>query len=494
MTIALISLVAIVVSLATFILIRTALFSRRSPKVALLQPVAVDSEALAQKLARGICCRTISYDDPDKFDHHAFYQLRVVIESSYPFVQRFLEKREMGTDSLVYIWRGSKPELNAIVMMAHLDVVPVDAATEKEWQQPAFDGVISDGFVWGRGTLDCKGQVFAIMEAVETLLKMGFQPQRTIYLAFGHDEEVININGAKKIAEWMKVEGIRAEAVLDEGGYLSDGLLPGVKTPVALVSAAEKGYLTLELVVEAAGGHSSIPPQQTAIDILAQALTRLKANPLPAHVEAVRETLRGIGTAAPVKWQLVFANLWLFKRMAEKMMTAEPYTNAAIRTTDAATMISSGVKENILPQRARALVNLRLMPGDSVAMVTEHIRKAVADGRVKIKIRPNSSNDASPVSDIDTPAYRVLGRVIRQMFGNVPVAPFLELGATDARHYHLVSEHVYRFAPYVLGEGDMERNHGVNERISVEALGKMTQFYVELLQQWGKELMEEKHR
>ncbi len=485
---------ALVIFFCAFILIRTALFARRFAKTTAVQPVPVDAQALAEKLAQGIRCRTISFDDPDKFDHHAFYQLRVVIESSFPFVNRFLEKFETGTDSLVYVWRGSKPDLNAIVMMAHLDVVPADAATEKEWKQPPFDGVIADGYVWGRGTMDCKGQVFTILEGVETLLKMGYKPERTIYLAFGHDEEVVNINGAKKIAEWMKAVGIRAEAVLDEGGFLAEGLLPGVKAPIAFVATTEKGYLTLELVVEAAGGHSSMPPQQTAIDILSLALTRLKANPMPARVEALTETMRGMGAAAPVKWQLAFANLWLFKRMAEKQMSATPYTNAAIRTTDAATMFSAGVKENILPQRARVLVNLRLMPGDSVAMATEHVRKVVADERVKIKPRPNAANEASPVSDADTPAYNTLVRVIRQMFSGVPVAPFLELGATDARHYHLVSDHVYRFAPYAMGEGDMERNHGVNERIAVDALGKMVQFYVELLQQWGKEKMEEKIR
>jgi carboxypeptidase PM20D1 len=492
MYIYLLILAAVVIFPVAVLFIKTALFAKPNHKVAPLQPIAVDNEALAQKLAEGIRCRTISYDDPDKFDHHAFYQLRVVVESSFPFVQRFLERHEMGTDSLVYIWRGSRPDLNAIILMGHLDVVPVDAATEKDWQQPPFDGAIMDGFVWGRGSLDCKGQVFAILEAVESLLKNGFQPQRTIYLAFGHDEEVVNINGAKKIAEWLETEGVRAEAVLDEGGYLSAGLMPGVRTPVALVASAEKGYLTLELVAEEAGGHSSIPPRQTAIDILAQALIRLKAHPLPAHVESLRQTMRGIGAAAPAKWQLAFANLWLFKGMAERQMAATPYTNAAIRTTDAATMFSSGVKENILPQRARALVNLRLMPGDSAAMVTEHVRKVIDDQRIRVRAKPNSSDEASPVSEIDTLAYRVLGRVIRQLFNNVPVAPFLELGATDARHYHRVSNHVYRFSPYALGEGDLERSHGVNERISVQALGTMAQFYAELVQQWGKESMEAK--
>ncbi|MBE3038773.1 MAG: M20/M25/M40 family metallo-hydrolase, partial [Chloroflexi bacterium] len=257
---------------------------------------------------------------------------------------------------------------------------------------------------------------------------------------------------------------------------------PGV---LGLIGVAEKGYLTLEMSVETAGGHSAMPPAHTAIGILAAALARLEASPMPAHLSTIRPMMKAIGTAAPFINQLAFANQWLFGGSLQRRLSASPNSNALIRTTSAVTVIQGGSRENLLPARAAALVNFRLLPGDSIASVCEYVRRALADERINLQAVSDNAHEASPLSPAEGPVYESLERVLRQVFGNIPLAPFVVTGSTDARHYTGLCSRVYRLSPVVNSQAAMNGMHGVNEHIAVESLGKMVKFYGLLMQEWA---------
>jgi len=366
--------------------------------------------------------------------------------------------------------------------MAHQDVVPVDPQTLAGWEQPPFEGGITDGFVWGRGSLDDKFSLMGIMEAVEMHLARGFQPQRTIYLAFGHDEEIGGHRGAAKIAELLGGRAAALEYVLDEGMAIVDEAIPGLRKPVALIGIAEKGYVSVALRVDVESGHSSMPPPQTAIGILSAAINKLEAHPMPARLEGVqRQVLDYVGPEMPFGSRLVMANLWLFAPLVERKLSARPNTNAAIRTTSAATMFSAGIKENILPSEARAIVNFRILPGDSIKGVLEHVESVVDDPRVKVEKLEASSGEPSDISNVDAAGFLTIQRTLRQVFPEVLIAPALCLGGTDSEHYAHLSSAIYRFSPLRLRPEDMKRLHGVNERTSLKDYAGSVTFYYHLI-------------
>jgi carboxypeptidase PM20D1 len=370
--------------------------------------------------------------------------------------------------------------------MAHQDVVPVEPASLPDWTYPPYDGQVAGGFVWGRGALDIKNLMIALFEAVEGLLKAGYLPQRTVYLSFGHDEETLRGSGAEAMATLLQERMVTLAAVLDEGGTLVKGVLPGVKEPVAMIGTAEKGYLTLELSVQGQPGHTSRPPAHTAIGVLAEALSRLEANPMPAHVSAARPLFKGVGGHARFFAQMAFANLWLFGGMVKRRLEANPGTNSTIRTTAAISMIQGGLRENILPAQARALVNFRLLTGDSIASICDHVRRVIHDERVHFQVVEGKAWEASPSSPVEGVAFHGLESVTRKVFGNLPVAPYLISGATDARKYAGLCENVYRYVPVITDQADLDRMHGTNERIAVAALEKMVKFYAELIPAWSE--------
>ena len=312
-----------------------------------------------------------------------------------------------------------------MLLLAHQDVVPVAAGEETGWTHPPFAGVVADGHVWGRGALDDKASLVAILEAVERLAASGRAPRRAILLAFGHDEEVGGERGAARIAERLAERGVAPEFVLDEGmAVLADGV-PGVRGLVALVGIAEKGSVTLDLEVEAEGGHSSMPPRQTAIGILAAAVARLEASPMPARLAGpARLMLEGLAPEMGFGSRLAVANLWLFRRPLERRLAASPAGNALLRTTTAATLVEGGVKENVLPRSARAAVNFRLLPGDSIRSVIEHARRAIADPRVAVKVRGGFAAEASPVAPVETAGFEAIRRSIAEVFPGAAVAAY----------------------------------------------------------------------
>lgn len=445
---------------------------------------AIEPLVVAEHLASVIRFQTISTGERAENNQAIFERLHAALERMYPRLHGTLKREKINGCSLLYTWVGRADELEPVAFLGHLDVVPVDPATREEWKQPPFEGTVADGFVWGRGALDIKCTVIGLLEAVEGLIKIGYQPERTLYLAFGHDEEIGGWQGARCIVEELKSRGVRLAAVLDEGGAITEGMLPGLALPIGLVGVAEKGHTSVHLVVEGRPGHSSMPAPHTAIGILARAITRLESHPMPANLNMVKLMFRDVGTFLPFSLRLALANTWLFGGTILKRLQGSPTTNAMVRTTMAATVIQGGIKDNVLPAHASAVVNCRLLPGNTSAIVHDYIRDVVSDDAVQISAPAESTWEPSPVSPVDSPVYQNLSRAIRQIFPDVVVAPYLVAGATDARYYAALSDHVYRFSPYKVDGDLLKTMHGINERIPVEQLAKMVQFYSLLIKSW----------
>jgi carboxypeptidase PM20D1 len=369
--------------------------------------------------------------------------------------------------------------------MGHLDVVPVEPGTEGEWQEGPFSGKIAGGFVWGRGAIDNKSAILGTLEAVEMLLTAGFRPTRTVYLAYGHDEEGGGAAGAREIAALLKGRGVELEMVLDEGGVISEGILPGISTPVALVGIAEKGFVSIELSARSEGGHSSVPPPQSTVGIVSAAIARLDKNPMPARLDgATRQLFDSVGAGFGLVQRAAFANLWLTRSLTLRTLAGSPATNAMVRTTAAATLFQAGTKDNVLPTAARAVVNYRILPGDSVDSVLAHVRRVVDDLRINIRIVGRFSSEPSAVSPTDSASFRILSNAIRSTTPNAIVAPYLVVVATDARYYAELTPNIFRFLPVHLSAEDLRRMHGTNERIAIRdyahAIGTYRQLILDL--------------
>jgi carboxypeptidase PM20D1 len=453
----------------------------RQLNVTPVEPVEIDANAAAQRLSAAVRLRTVSHDDKRDAGAAEFRKLHALLEQSFPRTHAALKRETINGFSLLYTWPGSDPAAQPIMLMAHQDVVPIAPGTEQDWQADPFGGEIRDGFVWGRGSWDDKGNLFAIMEAAELLVAEGFKPRQTVYLAFGHDEEIGGHRGAKAIAELLQARGIRLQFVIDEGLLITEGILKGLDRPAALIGTAEKGYLTLALSAAATPGHSSMPPPDTAIGMLSTALARLEDRQMPAAIRGVAAEM--FDTIAPEMNglnRILLSNLWLFGPVVKSQLEKGVSTNAMLRTTTALTVVQAGGKENVLPGRADALVNFRILPGDSGEGVAEHVKRAVANDAIAVEKR-GFSYEPTPISPSAAPSYRLLARTVRELFPGTVVAPGLMIGATDSRHMAPVADAIYRFSPVRARAEDLPRFHGTNERISIDNHAELIGFYHRLL-------------
>lgn len=467
--------------LVVFALART-MSSRPAPAAVSADAEVAIMDGAPERLAAAVRLRTIAHEDPAALDGAAFRALHAHLRASFPLVHARLQRETISEHSLLYTWPGTQPAAEAVLLMGHLDVVPVEPGTEQQWHEPPFSGRISDGFIWGRGAIDNKSAVVGILEAVEMLLHDGFQPAGTVYLAFGHDEEVGGMQGARRIAELLEQRSVRLRMVLDEGGVIGDGLLPGVTTPVAMIGIAEKGFTTVELRAHTPGGHSSLPPQQTAVGMLSAAIARLEAEQMSARLESpTRQLFERITPELGFGGRFVFSNLWLTERLVVSQLERAPATNAMVRTTTAPTLFHAGTKDNVLPTLASASLNFRTLPGDSVASVFEHVRSVVDDPRIEIRQSGRFTAEPSEISSTRSAPFRTIERTIQRTMPGTMVAPFQVVVVTDARHFAPLSRDVYRFLPLRLGPSDTSRMHGANERIGVREYETAIRFYRALL-------------
>lgn len=474
------SMFCLVVGLALIVAINTFRQGSRQLQVPLIPVLAINENASAQRLAVGLRAQTISSQEPGAFAAAGFMQLHAHLQSAFPRVHAALQRETVGQASLLFRWPGSDAQAKPILLMAHQDVVPIAPQTEHLWLHPPFAGEIVDGFIWGRGAWDDKANLFAMMEAVESLLASGFTPRQTIYLAFGHDEE-IGGSGAREIAALLQQRGVKLEFVLDEGLLITEGILAGLDPSAALIGVAEKGYTTAALSLETAGGHSSLPPPKTAIGMMSVALAQLENRPFPAEIKGVSRAM--FDTIAPEMKGLnrvLLSNLWLFGPLVQSQLEKSTSTNAMLRTTTALTTVHAGNKDNVVPGRIDATVNFRTLPGETEASVLAHVRNRIANEQIKATLVPGGSFP-SKVSSTESAAYYKLNKTIREVFANTIVAPGLMLGATDSRHFEGISEHIFKFSPVRAGENDLPRFHGTNERIAIKNYAEMIRFYHQLV-------------
>ncbi len=442
----------------------------------------IDPTAITGHLSDALKFKTISSENPNGFNYDEFTRFHTFLEKTYPNIHSKLKKTVIGDYSLLFEWTGRVPDKKALILMAHMDVVPVSVDTEKEWRYPAFSGEIAEGFIWGRGAVDCKSNVIGICEAVEYLLNTGFQPDGTIYLAFGHDEEVMGYQGARQIADYLKRNGVEADAILDEGGAVVTGVLAGLEKAVALVGNSEKGFVNLELTVRTEGGHSSTPPKETAIGILSRAVSKVEQHPFRSSLKgSVGEMFSFVAKDMKPVYRVLLSNLWLFKGLVKRFMLSSPATAATVRSTTAVTMIQGGFKVNVLPDCAKAVINIRTLPGDRVDDLIKHIKDAVRDERIEIR-QIGIKSEVLSTSGTNTKCFQAIQKTIRQVFPKAVTAPYQVLGATDSRHYADISDNIYRFGPLEIRAKELEMNHGVNERVSLGNFRKYVEFYILFIQ------------
>ena len=474
----------VVFALALAVGVKTLLTPSRQMVVTPVAPVSVDAAAAAERLGAAVRFKTIAM--PNDVDANAaeFTGLHAHLQASYPNAHGVLQREVIGKYGLLYMWPGIDPKAAPIALMAHQDVVPVAPGTEGDWSEPPYSGTVKDGFVWGRGAWDDKGNLMAIMEAVELLAAAGFKPRQTVYLVFGQDEELGGLRGAAEVAKLLKQRGVQLQFVLDEGLLITEGLLAGLSQPAALVGVAEKGYLSLQLTASATPGHSSMPPPQpgqSAIGMLSAALARLEDRQMPLSVRGLsKEMFETLAPEMDGANRVFLSNLWLFKPVIEQQLKKVASTNATLRTTTALTVFNAGNADNVLPGRANATVNFRLLPGDSSDQVVAHVTAALDNPGIKVEKAPGLS-EASKVASTDAAGYQLIARTVRQLHADVIVAPGLMIGATDSRHFDAVADNIYKFSPVRAKPEDLKRFHGTNERISTANHVELIQFYHQLL-------------
>ncbi len=455
-------------------------FSSKQIKVKPSQDVVIDTENAILNLSESITYKTISYEDSSKFDAVTFLSFHKFLKRTFPLAFNKLTERIYSDYSILLKWETeNESPLNPILIMAHMDVVPAEDIDN--WSKNPFSGDIIDGYIWGRGTIDDKSSLMAILESVEYLLSKDFVSNRDIYFSFGHDEENSGAEGNAVIAKSLEEEGVYFDFILDEGSIITEDIFRSIEHPVAIIGVAEKGYTTIDLTSEYESGHSSMPGKQTTIGKLADAISKLQRYPMsPELILPLKHFIDFLGPELETKEKFIFSNSFLLSSTI--LAEWDNLFPAMVRTTMAPTMISGGNKANILPHKASAKLNFRIRQGNTVNDVKEYVINNIKDDDIKVRISDYSnSGNPSKVSSIGSPSFYTIHKTIKQRFPNVIIAPGLVLGATDSRHYKNISKDIYRFMPIQLTSSDLSMFHGHNEKISAASYLEMIQFYIQLI-------------
>lgn len=455
---------------------RVARFRPATTAVAPVDLAGLDAGGMAARLSELIRIPTISSRDRSSIDEAAFAEFRARLGELYPRAHAALEREQLGDGALLYRWRGTTDE-PPLVLMAHYDVVPVAG---QDWTRDPFSGLIEDGVVHGRGAIDDKGSLVAILETVEALVTEGFTPRRDVWLSFGHDEEVSGVGAQLAVAAFTE-RGIRPWAVLDEGGAVVSGMFPGVPGQVALVGLAEKGTLDVELVTSDPGGHASAPVPGGAPAQLARAILALEAKPFPARLDDVvlgMVDAAGRYASGPLRGVFAFAGS-VRPLLAAVLSRAGREANALLRTTVAVTRLEGSSASNVLATTAKASLNIRIALGETVESTVDRLRRVIDDPRVELRVV--SGNDPSPVSRTDNEAYALVAAAAQAAYPDAAVAPYLMVQASDSRHFSRICDSVYRFMPFDVTREELSALHAANERISIAALQRGAGFVRHLI-------------
>lgn len=472
----LITVLSITIILAVVLVVRTFACSEKTYPPLMPADIKIDPGRVAKKLSDAVRIMTIAHDDASKTDLKAFRSFARYLEKSFPCVHRVMDREVINNASLLYRWHGSDKKKKPALFCAHIDVVPVEHDTEADWHYPPFSGAIAENSVWGRGTQDIKNQLVSLFEAAELMIKNGFVPGRDIYFAFGHDEETRRHEGADIIALHLEERGLSFQYVLDEGGYVADNAVPGITRPVAFIGIAEKGFVNIHLTAKSGGGHSSMPPAHTAAGCIARAITKLETHQLPLKLTApVLEMIRSLCPAMDFGKRLILSNLWLFAPLFKRVFAGTPSGAAFLRTTMAPTMLDGSDAPNVLPLSASAVVNARILHGESTGSLLTHVSRVISDDSVSIDM--DLVYEPSKVSPVDSYAFSCIAGTIQTLWSDAIITPYLVAGGTDARKYEELTDCVYRFTPMRLDNGEIKQMHGTNEHISIENLADSVRFY-----------------
>ncbi len=502
-------LFAIVVVLVLIVSVNTILFKSKQTAPAGERKIFPVDTAAVNHLSAAIRFQTVSYDIPQVENQgddslreyfqkmkkflpgwhveisepvEPFDSLLQYLKNTYPLTFKNLSAKIINHRSVLLHWKGSSRKNKPVILYAHLDVVPAYSENDTSlWNHEPFSGEYDGKFIHGRGAIDDKGSIIAMLESAEKLLTDNFSPSRDVYFAFGHDEEAGGMQGAKEIARELEKEGVKAEFLLDEGGLVAVDMVPFVKAPVALVFTSEKGYMSLQLTVNGNGGHSSFPPAEPPVEILSNAIIKIHSHPFEQRLtEPVSEFMDYAGPEMRLPFKALFANRWLFRKIIFNEYEKIPSANAMLRTTAVTTKISGGTKENVIPSDVQATINFRLLPGDDSYAVIESVKKIIDDERVSVKL-VKEADEASPVSSTRTPGFKMLQSTINRVFPDAIVAPSLLIAQTDSRHFRKVAENVFRFLPVRMNNEILDSMHGRDEKIGIHEFMESIEFYKTLL-------------
>ncbi len=480
------AIAVMVLAVAGFVGYRTMSFTAPPPPANVAIPdtegYAVDASAAAIRLGEAIRFRTVSLVEEGE-DRSQFEQFHAWMGARYPAFHAVARRETVGELSLLYTWPGSDAAQPPILLLAHQDVVPVADDTRAAWRVDPFGGVIQGEAVWGRGAIDDKASLVAILEAAEFLAAQGRQPRRTVHLAFGHDEEIGGDQGARRIASLLAERRVHAWFALDEGMAAVERH-PLTGGPAAMIGISERGSGTLRIRAIGQPGHSSMPPAETAVSLVAEAVDRIHAMPIERSLEGgpALAMMRALAPELSSTTRMAVANEWMFAPMLRQRMEGDPTAQALLGTTIAPTMVEGGIRPNVLPAEATAMINLRIHPRDSADDLLRRARAAVAGLSGVTVDWAEAPREATAISSTSSSSYALIAAVSRDILPDTPVAPGLVLAGTDSRYYAPVAENIYRFQPILLSSEDIEGLHGVNERISIANLDRMIRFYISLME------------
>ena len=457
-------------------------FSSRQINLLPVEKVKIDENRVIKNLSDAITYETISDENSDGVDAITFLAFHKFLRRTYPKTFRNLKEEIFSGYTMLLKWEGKNTtSSNPILLMAHMDVVP--AGDLEKWSEAPFLGTINNNFIHGRGAIDDKSSLISILESVEYLLESGFQPERDIYISFGHDEENSGVEGNAIVAESLKKRGVYFDYVLDEGSIITDGIISDISYPVAVIGVAEKGYLSLKLTSTHSSGHSSMPGKSTTIGKLSSAIHSLERNQMSAKLTSpVKDFLLHIGPEMSMENKFAISNMTLLSSSIIASLEEVPATDAMLRTTMAPTIISGGNKSNVLPSEASVIVNFRIRQGDSVKKVKEHVINTINDQSIKVEVLDDSVySEPSNISSSSSSSFDIIHKTIKQIFNDVIVSPGLVVATTDSRYFQSISKDIYRFMPIKLSVSDISMIHGYNEKISIESYLDMIQFYIQLI-------------
>ena len=481
-------ILGIIVLLIALTAIKAALYKAKPIKIEPMQKENVDSARVQKHLSQAIQIKTISNPDDDKVDWSEFDKFHEFLKNEYPLTHKTLKRENVSQASLLYTWQGTDESLEPIALLSHQDVVPISEGTYDDWEHDPFEGFNDGEYIWGRGAVDMKNHLICVMEAVETLLEEGYSPKRTVYLCFGHNEEIVagSNNGAHSIMQVLKDRGVHLDSTLDEGGAIIKANIRGlIDGNLAGIGIAEKGYADYKISVKAKGGHSSQPPKHTAVGMISEAVRDLENHQFKSKMlPSVYNLFSHVGRYTSFPARMVMCNLRLLKPVFIAVMKKFPPAATFVRTTTACTMLSGSPASNVLPQSASVTVNFREMPGDTIADTEAHIKNVIKNKEIEVEFL--KGKEASKVSSTDSEAFKAIDKLAMQISEKNIVAPFLVMGGTDSYHYEEICDNMYRFSPFTLDTAIMLTTHGTNERIPIDQLPIGVEFFKRYIKEMSK--------